>query len=84
VKSIVSITFLKQSVRLLGWVIRLSQGRTTQTQNTPIQISIPLVGFETTIPVFERKNIFHASDRAASLFGTLYQENIFLKKIFRT
>jgi hypothetical protein len=28
-----------------------------------------LVGFETTIPVFERTNIVHALDRAATVIG---------------
>jgi hypothetical protein len=56
-------------VGLLGRVISPSQGRylhrTTQTQNKSRQTSMPLVGFEPTIPVFERAKAFHALDRAA-------------------
>jgi hypothetical protein len=55
---------------LLGRVISPSQGRylhrTTQTHNKRRQISMPRVGFELTIPVFEREKRFHALDRAAT------------------
>jgi hypothetical protein len=43
----------------------------TQTQNKRTQISMPPVGFESTIPVFEREKIVHALDRAATLIGTI-------------
>jgi hypothetical protein len=43
--------------------------RTTQTQNKRIHISMLWVGFEPTIPAFERANIVHALDRAATLIG---------------
>jgi hypothetical protein len=33
---------------------------------------MPLMGFEPTIPVFERSKIFHALDRAATMTGRLY------------
>jgi hypothetical protein len=44
--------------------------RTTQTQNKRIQTSMPLAGFEPTIPVFKRAKTFHALDRAATVIGT--------------
>jgi hypothetical protein len=56
---------LRQSVGLLGRGISPSQGRyLTQTQT-----AMPRVGFEPTIPVFERAKTFHALDRAASVIG---------------
>jgi hypothetical protein len=58
---------------LLGRVISPSQGRylhrTTQTQKKRGQTSMPRVGFETTIPVFERAKTFHALDRATYVIG---------------
>jgi hypothetical protein len=51
----------------------LSQGRylhrTTQTQKKRRQTSIPWVGFEPTIPVFQRAKTFRASQRAATAIG---------------
>jgi hypothetical protein len=41
----------------------------TQTQNKHRQTSMSRVGFETTIPVFERTKTVHASGRAASVIG---------------
>jgi hypothetical protein len=64
-KCFVSLQFLnvRQSVGLLGRETSPSQGRyLTQT-------SMPWVGFEPTIPVFERAKTFHALDRAASVIG---------------
>jgi hypothetical protein len=53
-----------QSVRLLGRGISPLQGRylhrTTQTQRKHTQISMPWVGFEPMILVFERAKIFRA------------------------
>jgi hypothetical protein len=46
--------------------------RTTQTQNKRIQTSIPRVGFEPRIPVFERAKIVHALDRAVTVIGNFY------------
>jgi hypothetical protein len=43
--------------------------RTTQTQNKRTQTSMPQVGFEPTIPVFERAKTIHALDRAAAVMG---------------
>jgi hypothetical protein len=43
--------------------------RTAQTENKRTQTSMPKVGFEPTIPVFEREKIVHASDRAATVTG---------------
>jgi hypothetical protein len=42
---------------------------TTQTQNKCTQTSIPWVGFEPTIPVFERAKTSHALDHAATVIG---------------
>jgi hypothetical protein len=47
----------------------LSTRRTTQTQNKCTQTSMPRVGFEPTIPVFEQEKTVHASDRAATVIG---------------
>jgi hypothetical protein len=44
--------------------------RTTETQNKRSQTSVPLVGFEPTIPVFERAKTVHDLDRAATLIGS--------------
>jgi hypothetical protein len=43
--------------------------RTTQTQNKRTQTSMPRVGFEPTIPTFERAKAVHALDRAATVIG---------------
>jgi hypothetical protein len=43
--------------------------RTTQTKNKPTQSSMPRVGFESTIPAFERAQTVHALDRAATVIG---------------
>jgi hypothetical protein len=45
--------------------------RTTQTHNKRTQTSMPWVGFEPTIPVFERPKAFHALGRAATVIGQL-------------
>jgi hypothetical protein len=45
--------------------------RTTQTQNKRTQTSISRVGFEPTIPVFQRAKTVHASDRADTVIGIL-------------
>jgi hypothetical protein len=46
--------------------------RTTQTQNKRTYLSMPRVGFESTIPAFERAKTVHALDRAATLIGINY------------
>jgi hypothetical protein len=43
--------------------------RTTQTQNKSTQTTMSRMGFEPTIPVFERANTIHALDRAATVIG---------------
>jgi hypothetical protein len=43
--------------------------RTTQTQNKRTQTSVPRVGFEPTIPVFERAKRIDALDRAATVIA---------------
>jgi hypothetical protein len=45
--------------------------RATQTQNKRTQTSMPQVGFEPTIPVFERAKTVHALDRATTVIGNL-------------
>jgi hypothetical protein len=44
--------------------------RTTQTQNKRTQTFMPRMGFEPTIPVFERANTVHALERAATVIGS--------------
>jgi hypothetical protein len=43
--------------------------RTIQTQNKRTQTSMPQVGFELTISVFEGTKMVHALDRAATVIG---------------
>jgi hypothetical protein len=43
--------------------------KTTQTQNKRTRTSMPQVGFELTIPVFERAKTVHALDRAVTVIG---------------
>jgi hypothetical protein len=60
-----------QTVGLLEWGIRQSQGRylhTAQHKHTR-QTTMPWVGFESTIPAFERVKTVHAFDRAATVMG---------------
>jgi hypothetical protein len=44
--------------------------RTAQTYNKRTQTSMPWVGFEATIPAFERAKTVHALDRAATVIGS--------------
>jgi hypothetical protein len=46
--------------------------RTTQTQNKRKQTSMPQVGFESTIPVFERAKTVHALDRVTTVIGPIH------------
>jgi hypothetical protein len=41
----------------------------TNTEYTHTQTSMPRVGFEPAIPVFEQAKTVHALDRAATVFG---------------
>jgi hypothetical protein len=71
-KRFVSLQFLnlRQSVELLGRGIMPSQDNyLTQTQNKLRQTFMPRVGFELTIPVFERAKTFHALDRGTTVIG---------------
>jgi hypothetical protein len=45
--------------------------RTTQTQNKRTETSISGVGFEPTIPAFDRVKTVHALDRAATVIGSV-------------
>jgi hypothetical protein len=45
---------------------------TAQIQNKRTQTSIPQVGFEPKIPVFQRPKTVHAFDRAATVIGGLH------------
>jgi hypothetical protein len=66
-----------QSIGLLGRGISTSQGlylhteHKTETQNkwTHIQMAMPRVGFEPTIPVFGRAKTVYVLDRAATVVG---------------
>jgi hypothetical protein len=49
----------------------LSTHRTTQWQNKSRQTSVPWVGFESTMPVFERAKTVHVLDRAAIVIGVI-------------
>jgi hypothetical protein len=67
---------LTQSVGLLGRRISLSQGRYLHTgqhkyKSKRTQTSMPQVGSEPTIPVFERAKTVHALDRVATVIGSL-------------
>jgi hypothetical protein len=61
-------------VGLFGWGISPSQGRYLltgqQEQNIKAQRSMPWVGFEPTIPEFERMKTVHALDRVATVIGS--------------
>jgi hypothetical protein len=72
--SLFSFLIYTQSVGLLGRGISPSQRplrthRTTQLQNNRTQTSMPLMGFEPTIPVFERAKTVHTLDRTATVIG---------------
>jgi hypothetical protein len=45
----------------------------TYTQNKRTQTSMFRVGFEPTIPVFERANMVHAKDRAVTVTGSYFK-----------
>jgi hypothetical protein len=55
--------------------------RTTQTQNKRIQTSVPRVGFEPTIPAFERVETVHALDSATTVIGFLLGLNAIIQAI---
>jgi hypothetical protein len=66
-----SLSILRQSVGLLGRGISPSQGRyLTKTQNKRTQTSMPWVGFEPTVPVFERAKTVHALDRSGTVIAS--------------
>jgi hypothetical protein len=46
--------------------------RTAQTQHKSMHTSMSQVGFEPTIPVFERAKTVHALDSAAPVVSTIY------------
>jgi hypothetical protein len=58
--------------------------RTTQTQKILTQTSMPRVGFEPMIPVFERAKMVHGLDRAATVIGIsfLLGHNIQLNTLY--
>jgi hypothetical protein len=53
--------------------------RKTQIQNKPTQTFMPRIGFESTIPAFERGKTVHALDRAATVIGCV----ILLRTVIR-
>jgi hypothetical protein len=54
--------------------------RRTQTQNKRTQISMLRVGFEATIPVFERAKTVHTLDRAATVIGIEHVQTSYKNK----
>jgi hypothetical protein len=73
-----SVIYFTQTVRLLGRGISPSQGLNLNTGQHKHRInaythqtSMPWVGFEPTIPVFERATTVHAFDRAATVIGSI-------------
>jgi hypothetical protein len=70
-----SLLIYPQSVGLLRQGISPSQGRYQHTEqhkhNKRTQTSMPQVGFEPTIPAFERPKTVHASDSAATVNGLI-------------
>jgi hypothetical protein len=54
--------------------------RPTETQNKRRQMSMPRVGFEHTIPAFERAKTFHALDRSATGIGNGYEGDFEMSK----
>jgi hypothetical protein len=68
-----------QSVGLLGPGISPPQGHYLHIgqhkQNKRTQTSMPRVGFELTIPVFERAQTVHALDRSAAMIGHIGTNN---------
>jgi hypothetical protein len=70
-QSFVSLSFLilRQSVGLLGRGMSPSQTRYLYKQNKHRQTSMSWVGFEPTIPAFERGKTVHALDRVATVIS---------------
>jgi hypothetical protein len=56
---------------LEGGSARREAATYTHNSTNTEQTSMSLVGFELTIPVFERPKIFHASDHTATVFGKM-------------
>jgi hypothetical protein len=72
VKRFLSLQFLNvgQSVRLPGRGISPSQERYLYKHRiNATETSMPWMGFEPTIPLFERAKIVHALDHAATVIG---------------
>jgi hypothetical protein len=78
-KIILSLSMVLQPFGLLGLGISPSQGRylhiTTQTQNKRTHTPMPRVGFQPTIPVFERAKTVHALNRTATVIDRKYSES---------
>jgi hypothetical protein len=76
-----STVLLLELGRFFNFLILYTDGRTPWTGDQPVarplpthrttqtQTSIPWVGFEPTIPAFEREKTAHALDRAATVLG---------------
>jgi hypothetical protein len=58
--------------------------RTAQTQNKRTQTSMPQVGFEPTIPVFERAKMVHALDRLVTVIGSPLHTSAYFPSIITT
>jgi hypothetical protein len=78
-----SLLIYTQSVGVLGRWISPSQGRYLHNeqhkQNKCTHISMRRVGFEPTIPVFERAKTVHVLDRAATVIS---HKSIYNRKIY--
>jgi hypothetical protein len=60
----------------------LSTHRTTLTQNKRTQTFMPWVGFEPTIPAFERAKTVHALDCAATVIGIPLYASVYVLAVF--
>jgi hypothetical protein len=60
------------TVGSIPWTGRSARRKaSTHTQNKSTPASMPLVGYEPTIPVFERVNTIHTLDRATTVISAL-------------
>jgi hypothetical protein len=74
VKCFVSLQFLNlKTIGRTPWMGDQPAARLlpTQTQNKRTQTSMSCVGFEPTIPAFERAKTVHALDRSATAIGNI-------------
>jgi hypothetical protein len=85
VKRFVSLQFLNpKTVGRIPWTgdQPIARPLAIQTQNKHRQTSMPWVGFELTIPAFERAKTVHALDRAATVIGSAKHNSSIMKQTF--